>query len=113
MNTKNTICGFIDMIQISNPAQLTEQCEAWRKAGQSIALVPTMGFFHQGHESLMQAARKQAAKVIVSLFVNPAQFGPGEDLSSYPRDPERDRAIAEGNSVDVMFTPNPARTGPD
>jgi pantoate--beta-alanine ligase len=88
------------------PQSVQEQCAAWRKAGQSVALVPTMGFFHQGHVSLMQAARKTADKVVVSLFVNPSQFGPAEDLGSYPRDPERDRAMAGENGVDLLFTPS-------
>ena len=91
------------MLRITEPALLTEQCAAWRKAGQSIALVPTMGFFHQGHESLMQAARKKADRVVLSLFINPTQFGPKEDLSGYPRNPERDETIAEGNNIDALF----------
>lgn len=88
------------------PQSVQEQCAAWRRAGQSVALVPTMGFFHQGHVSLMQAARKRADKVVVSLFVNPSQFGPSEDLGSYPRDPERDRAMAGESGVDLLFTPS-------
>jgi pantoate--beta-alanine ligase len=64
-----------------------------------------MGFFHQGHASLMQKAAKLADVVVVSIFVNPAQFGPREDLVSYPRDPERDRAIALANKVDAIFMP--------
>ncbi|MDR2892574.1 MAG: pantoate--beta-alanine ligase [Deltaproteobacteria bacterium] len=95
------------MLIITDPAQMAEQCAAWRQAGQSVALVPTMGFFHQGHESLMQAARKNAAKVVLSLFVNPTQFAPTEDLAAYPRDMERDKLIAEGNGVDVLFAPTP------
>jgi pantoate--beta-alanine ligase len=66
-----------------------------------------MGYFHAGHESLMREGRRIGDKLIVSLFVNPAQFGPNEDLSAYPRDAERDTAIAEKNGVDVLFMPTP------
>jgi pantoate--beta-alanine ligase len=73
----------------------------------SIGFVPTMGAFHDGHLSLFRAAREESDTVVVSLFVNPAQFGPAEDLASYPRDEERDRAIAEKTGVDVLFEPQP------
>lgn len=84
------------------------QCAAWRKAGESIALVPTMGYYHAGHENLMDFGRKSADRLVVSLFVNPAQFGPGEDLEAYPRDFERDRAIAEKHGVDALYAPEPS-----
>jgi pantoate--beta-alanine ligase len=70
-----------------------------------VGLVPTMGFFHDGHLSLMRAARAANATVVVSLFVNPAQFGPSEDLEAYPRDEARDLALAEATGVDIVFTP--------
>lgn len=70
-----------------------------------VALVPTMGFFHEGHLALMKAAREQFDTVIVSLFVNPLQFGEGEDLDRYPRDLDRDAALAESVGVDVLFAP--------
>ena len=72
-----------------------------------IGLVPTMGAFHDGHRSLFNAARNENRGVVVSLFVNPAQFGPGEDLERYPRDEERDAATAEASGVDVLFVPGP------
>lgn len=78
---------------------------AWREEGQKIALVPTMGWFHEGHLSLMRMAKKIGTRSIVSLFVNPIQFGPKEDLAAYPRDLERDRHLAEKEGVDVLFAP--------
>jgi pantoate--beta-alanine ligase len=77
-----------------------------RKQGQTIVLVPTMGYLHEGHLSLMREGRRLGDKVVVSIFVNPTQFGPGEDLSTYPRDLERDFHLAQGTSVDIIFTPN-------
>ena len=71
-----------------------------------VGLVPTMGAFHDGHRSLMRAARAECDTVVVSLFVNPAQFGTGEDLGRYPRDEEHDAAIAEREGVDILFVPS-------
>jgi pantoate--beta-alanine ligase len=85
--------------------ELSAIVSVWRAEGKIIALVPTMGWFHQGHLSLMEMARQKADKVIVSLFVNPMQFGPGEDLASYPRDLSRDFKLAEKIGVDVLFAP--------
>ena len=76
------------------------------RANGPIALVPTMGAFHAGHLALMRAARAEAATVVVSLFVNPPQFGPGEDLDRYPRDEETDARIAADEGVDVLFVPS-------
>ncbi|RPH89018.1 MAG: pantoate--beta-alanine ligase [Desulfobacteraceae bacterium] len=76
-----------------------------RLAGRTIALVPTMGFFHSGHIDLMNHGREMADRVVVSLFVNPLQFGAGEDFEKYPRDFERDRQLAEEAGVDVLFIP--------
>jgi len=77
----------------------------WREEGQRIVLVPTMGWFHEGHLSLMRLARSLGTKTIVSLFVNPIQFGPREDLAAYPRDLDRDRRLAEQEGVDALFAP--------
>lgn len=76
-----------------------------RAAGRTVGLVPTMGYFHRGHLSLMQRAREENDFVVVSLFVNPTQFGPGEDFRDYPRDLERDAAVAEEAGVDCLFHP--------
>ncbi len=93
------------MEQIANPPRLQDLCWNWRNKGLITALVPTMGFFHDGHLELMSWARANADKVVVSLFVNPSQFAPTEDLQAYPRDPERDAALAAERGVDVLFTP--------
>lgn len=77
----------------------------WRKEGKEIGLVPTMGYLHNGHRSLMERARKENGKVVVSIFVNPIQFGPNEDFATYPRDLEHDKAVCESAGVDVIFAP--------
>jgi pantoate--beta-alanine ligase len=83
-----------------------------RAAGHTVALVPTMGFFHEGHLALMKRAGQLADRVVVSLFVNPTQFGPGEDLASYPRAFDHDAAKAGQVGVDVLFCPEPAEIYP-
>ncbi|WP_432735673.1 pantoate--beta-alanine ligase [Maridesulfovibrio sp. FT414] len=90
---------------INNPQELQTLSLMLRAEGKKVALVPTMGFFHEGHLSLMDAARRQADVVIVSLFVNPTQFGPNEDLDAYPHNLERDAKLAEEHGVDILFTP--------
>ncbi|UNK70672.1 pantoate--beta-alanine ligase [Microbacterium sp. H1-D42] len=86
---------------------------AARAQGHRVGLVPTMGAFHDGHLALMRHARAHNELVVVSLFVNPTQFGQGEDLSSYPRDEARDAALAEQQGVDILFAPEPAEIYPD
>lgn len=90
---------------LTTPQALRDVCHKWRFSGAHTVLVPTMGYFHEGHVSLMQYARQHGDKVITTLFVNPAQFGENEDLGTYPRDMQRDAAIAEANGVDILFTP--------
>lgn len=85
--------------------EVREQVKEWKKQGLSIGLVPTMGYLHEGHRSLMEAARKNNDKVVVSIFVNPMQFGPTEDLEAYPRDLDRDAALCEEIGVDLIFHP--------
>jgi pantoate--beta-alanine ligase len=84
-----------------------------RRDGLIIGLVPTMGAFHDGHLSLIRAARDRCDVVVVSLFVNPAQFGPGEDLDAYPRDPARDAELAEAEGVDFLFAPEESTVYPE
>ncbi|OCG26381.1 pantoate--beta-alanine ligase [Gilliamella sp. wkB108] len=86
--------------------QVREQVKSWHQSGASIGLVPTMGFLHEGHQSLMAAAKKDNQKVIVTIFVNPIQFGPSEDLASYPRDLQRDKIACEKMGVDLIFCPS-------
>jgi pantoate--beta-alanine ligase len=87
-------------------AMARKVCDAARSAGRTVGFVPTMGAFHDGHASLMRRARDQRDHVVVSIFVNPLQFGPGEDLSRYPRDEDRDLSIAGQLEVDVVFAPS-------
>jgi pantoate--beta-alanine ligase len=93
--------------------ELREALAPERRAGRSIGLVPTMGSFHEGHLSLVRRARRERDIVVVSLFVNPTQFGPAEDLDSYPRDEARDRRLAEAEGVDVLFAPSVEEVYPE
>ncbi|CAN5551295.1 pantoate--beta-alanine ligase [soil metagenome] len=94
------------MISLATKEELRDALAPARAEGKRIGLVPTMGYFHDGHLSLMRAAREACDVVVVSLFVNPAQFGPGEDLDAYPRDPERDAELARDASVDILWAPS-------
>jgi pantoate--beta-alanine ligase len=91
---------------VRTKAELRERLVAPRREGRSIGLVPTMGAFHEGHLSLIRAARRRCEVVVVTVFVNPTQFRPGEDLDSYPRDEDRDVEIAEAEGVDLLFAPD-------
>jgi pantoate--beta-alanine ligase len=93
-------------------AELRTALSPERGAGRSVGLVPTMGAFHEGHLSLMRRARSDCDVVVVSLFVNPRQFGPAEDLDGYPRDEARDTALAEHEGVDYLFAPPPEEVYP-
>ncbi|MBT4041294.1 MAG: pantoate--beta-alanine ligase [Rhodospirillales bacterium] len=86
-------------------ADLRAAVATWRSAGETIALVPTMGALHEGHLSLVRAAHANASKVVATLFVNPTQFGENEDLSTYPRDEDRDRELFAQEKVDLLFAP--------
>ncbi len=93
--------------------ELRAALAAPRREGSSIGLVPTMGCLHEGHLSLLRAAREQCDVVVMSLFVNPAQFGPGEDLDRYPRDEERDAELAGEAGVDLIYAPPVEEVYPD
>lgn len=94
------------MILLTRAAALRARTDEARSRGAQVGFVPTMGYFHAGHRSLMRRARAENDLVVVSLFVNPLQFAPSEDLGSYPRDPEGDAAAAEAEGVDVLFVPS-------
>lgn len=88
-------------------ADLRARIKAYRrKSDQTVGFVPTMGFLHEGHASLLQKARSQSGLVVLSIFVNPLQFGPGEDFERYPRNEEQDLAVAEAAGVDIVFMPS-------
>lgn len=86
-------------------AELRARLDGERAAGRTVGFVPTMGYLHDGHGSLMRAARADTDVTVASIFVNPLQFAAGEDLDSYPRDLDRDAALAGANGVDILFTP--------
>ncbi len=93
------------METIARPAAMTAWSEARRAEGRRIALVPTLGFLHEGHLSLIRWAAGQADEVVVSIFVNPTQFGPSEDFAAYPRDMERDSALCREAGTTIVFAP--------
>lgn len=97
---------------IENIADMREWSEAERRAGKRITFVPTMGYLHRGHLCLVRDARARGDRLVVSIFVNPAQFGPGEDFTGYPRDLEGDCDLLEGAGVDVLFHPSVAEMYP-
>ena len=97
---------------ISSPAEMTAVSKELRRSGKRIGFVPTMGALHEGHLSLVRAARAQADTVVVSIFVNPTQFGPNEDFAKYPRTFERDREMLHSEHADYIFSPSPAEMYP-
>ena len=88
--------------------EVRAEVKAWRAEGLSVGLVPTMGYLHEGHKSLIDRAVKENDRVVVSDFVNPTQFGPGEDLESYPRDHKMDAALCEKAGAALLFNPEPS-----
>ena len=93
------------MITEKDPFEVRRRCDEARGRGERVALVPTMGYLHAGHLALVERARAQADQVVVSIFVNPTQFGEGEDLERYPRDPEGDAKRCAETGVDLLFCP--------
>lgn len=95
----------LNLIQVERVAELRAQVRAWRAAGERIAFVPTMGNLHAGHLSLVSEGRARAERVVASIFVNPLQFGPREDLDAYPRTLDADRRQLDATGCDLLFTP--------
>src|SRR5207245_1614103 len=93
------------LVVIETPGAMLEASRLWRREGKSIGLVPTMGALHAGHLSLVDAARRENDVVVVSIFVNPIQFGPGEDFTRYPRDYAHDASLVEAAEVDAIYRP--------
>lgn len=98
---------------IRNVKEMHSYSESFRKAGKTLSLVPTMGFLHEGHLSLMREAKKKSDVLVVSVFVNPIQFGPGEDYDAYPRNFERDREMVEAIGCDCIYAPKVSEMYPD
>ena len=92
----------------TTPEQAKQVISEWKAQGLSVGLVPTMGYLHEGHESLIKRAVAENDRVMVSVFVNPIQFAPGEDLETYPRDFEADKRLIEGAGATLVFHPEPA-----
>lgn len=97
---------------ITGAEQMSRVVAAWKSAGETVALVPTMGFLHEGHRALMNRGAETASRVVVSVFVNPLQFAAGEDFERYPRDSARDLAFVQGAPVDVLFVPEASEVYP-
>jgi pantoate--beta-alanine ligase len=100
------------MHELASPPAMRAWSRGERARGRRIAFVPTMGFLHEGHLRLVDHARERADRVVLSIFVNPLQFGPGEDFGAYPRDLARDRTLAAARQVDCLFVPDAAALYP-
>jgi pantoate--beta-alanine ligase len=98
---------------IESVTEMQQAAEGWRGEGKRIALVPTMGYLHEGHLQLMRAVRPHSDVLVISIFVNPVQFGPGEDFERYPRDLDRDIRLATETGVDIAFVPQVSEMYPE
>ena len=96
------------MIICRTRAEMRAAVAAWKRVGESVGVVPTMGYLHEGHLGLVRLARQKAGRVVTTIFVNPTQFGPNEDLATYPRDEARDLALLEAEGIDAVFAPDVA-----
>jgi pantoate--beta-alanine ligase len=108
MATETTEHGRV----FASPEEFQRQCLAWQRAGQWVGMVPTMGALHEGHLSLVRRCRQQCDRVVLSIFVNPTQFAPGEDFARYPRDLTADLRAVQGLGVDAVLAPEPAAMYP-
>ncbi len=97
----------MEVILYHKISEVKEKVSEWRKQGLTVGLVPTMGALHKGHASLMKAAKEKCDRVVISVFVNPIQFGPNEDYDKYPRTLDADMKVAEEQGVDIVFAPSP------
>lgn len=104
---------MISLSMVRKTADLRAQVAAWRGGGEAVALIPTMGALHEGHLSLLRVAREHADRVVASLFVNPRQFGAGEDFTAYPRDEDQDRRLLAGAGCDLLFAPEASDIYPE
>ena len=95
------------MVILKKIEEVRAQVKEWKKQGLTVGLVPTMGYLHEGHQSLIKKSVEQNDRTVVSVFVNPIQFGPNEDLESYPRDLEADAKLCEATGADIIFNPEP------
>lgn len=98
---------------VSTVDETRAQIKEWKKQGLTVGLVPTMGYLHEGHQSLIKKAVDENDKVVVSIFVNPIQFAPNEDLETYPRDLEADKKLCDSTGADLIFHPTPNEMYPD
>lgn len=101
------------MIIADTKQQVRDQVIAWKREGLTVGLVPTMGYLHEGHASLIETSVKMCDRTVASVFVNPTQFGPGEDLETYPRDFGHDCAVLEEKGCDMVFHPTPEEMYPE
>ncbi len=98
---------------VKTVAEVRSIVKEWRKEGLTVGLVPTMGYLHEGHQSLIKRAVEENDKVVVSVFVNPTQFGPNEDYEDYPRDIDKDAVLCENTGADLIFNPEPEEMYPE
>ncbi len=98
---------------IDTVGEMQQEANLWRREGRIIGFVPTMGYLHEGHLALMRCAKERSDRLVVSVFVNPTQFAPGEDFERYPRDLDRDLALMQSVGVDVVFAPTVSDMYPD
>ena len=107
MTTETAASAEESFAVVHTIAEVREQVKAWKAQGLTVGLVPTMGFLHEGHKSLIERAVADNDRVVVSDFVNPVQFGPNEDLEAYPRDLDRDSKLVSGAGANLLFNPSP------